>query len=150
MKLTDYLRPDHIVTGFDAENKTAALEKLCRLAADLHGLDYPAVLQVVLDREATGTTGLGGAVALPHGKTSAVDRSILLMALSRRGVPFDSLDGAPVKVFVLLLSPKDGEGREHLQLLAGLGRLLNSRSVVEDILAADDADEVFGLLGERE
>ena len=150
MKLTDYLKPDHIFTDFRAEDKSSALRLLCRLAAGLDGLDYQKILQVVLNRETSGSTGLGGSVALPHGKSTEVERPILLMALSKAGVDFDSLDGKPVKLFVLLLSPKEGDGGEHLQLLASLGRLLKSGSVVAEILSSADADGVYQLLQERD
>ena len=150
MKLTDYLKPDHIFPDFQAKDKCSALKSLCRLAAGLHGLDYQKILKVVLDREASGSTGLGGAVALPHGKSAEVERPILLMALSRTGVDFDSLDGKPVRLFVLLLSPKEGDGGEHLQLLASLGRLLKSSNTVAEILSSADAAGVYELLKQRD
>lgn len=150
MKLTDYLTPNHIVTGFTAADKASALSGLCRLAAGRYDLDYQKMLKVVMDREALGSTGLGGSVALPHGKSPDLDHAVLLMAVSQNGVDFDSIDGRPVKLFVLLLSPKDGDGREHLQLLASLGRLLKSRTVVDEILAAGGPDDIFRLLLERE
>lgn len=149
MKLSDYLPPDHIFTAFSASGKAEALEKLCRLAAELAGGDYGDFLKVVLDREALGSTGLGGGVALPHGKSSGLERPVLVMAVSPRGIDFDSLDGRPVKILVLMLTPKEGDGGEHLQLLAGLGRLLQSASVVEEIEAAADSEEIFNLLSPR-
>lgn len=150
MKLTDYLTPDHIVTGFTATDKASALAALCRLAADSYSLDYQTILQVVMDREALGSTGLGGGVALPHGQSPGLDHSVLLMAISTQGVDFDSIDGRPVKLFVFLLSPKDVEKSAHLQLLACLGRFLKSPGVVDEMLAASGPEHVFRLLLERE
>lgn len=150
MKISDYLKPDHICIDFTARDKKEALAKLCLLAADLHGLDYASVVKVVGDREALGSTGIGGFVALPHGKSPEIKSAILIMAMTRQGVDFDSLDGRPVKIFVLLLSPKNGDGGEHLQLLASLGRLLKSESVVAEILSAAGVDEVRRILLQRD
>ena len=63
---------------------------------------------------------------------------------------FDSLDGKPVRLFVLLLSPKEGDGGEHLQLLASLGRLLKSSNTVAEILSSADAAGVYELLKQRD
>lgn len=150
MKISDYLKPDHIFIDFTARDKKEALDKLCFLAADLHGLDSASIIKVVRDREALGSTGIGGFVALPHGKSPDIENAILLMALAKDGVDFDSLDGYPVKIFVLLLSPKNGEGGEHLQLLASLGRLLKSESVVAEFLSAAEADDVYKILLQRD
>ncbi|MDR0881783.1 MAG: PTS sugar transporter subunit IIA, partial [Candidatus Adiutrix sp.] len=118
MHLTDYLKEDDIFTDFRAADKAAALGNLCRHAAERHGLCYDHILQVVLDREELGSTGLGGGVALPHGQTSDVEKPALTLALAPEGVDFDSLDGPPVRIYVLILTPLAADGREHLQLLA--------------------------------
>ena len=148
--LTDYLKENHIRLDFTANGKKEALEELCRLAAELHDLPCPDVLAAVLAREEAGSTGLGGGVALPHSKTSAVNAPVLILAVSPAGVDFDSLDGRPVHVFVLILTPAEGDGREHLQLLAKLGGLFKSGEAVEELLKAYTPAEVHDFLARRE
>lgn len=149
MILTDYLTTRHIRTGFQAGGKAEALAMLCRQAAELYRLDEEAILRVVLDREALGSTGVGGGVALPHGKSALVDRPVLVLTISPDGVGFDSLDGRPVQVFALLITPLGGDGREHLALLARLGGLFKSPSAVEELVAARTPADVLDFLTRR-
>lgn len=150
MMLTDYLKEDRIITDFKAADKREALELLCDRAARLDHLPKDDILKVVLDREETGSTGLGGGVALPHGKSPLLTRPALILALAPAGVDFDSLDGRPAQVFVLLLSPREGDGREHLQLLARLSGLFKSPAAVAEILKAASPAEVREFLARRE
>jgi len=150
MPLTDYLPEDHILTDFRAGDKAGALAALSRFAAGLHGLDGGEVLRVVLEREELGSTGLGGGVAIPHGKTGLVQRPVLVMAVAPGGVDFDSIDGQPVRIFVLMLTPSDGDGREHLSLLARLGGLFKSQSAVAELAAAETPAEVYAALARRD
>ena len=149
MALTDYLQESDILLDFQASGKMEALEALCRFVAGRHKLPYADVLRVILDREAAGSTGLGGEVALPHGKSAGLHRPLLAMALAGRGIEFDSLDGRPVRIIVLILSPADGDGREHLQILARLGGLFKSREAVEELLSVKSPAEAYAFLAAR-
>jgi len=148
--LTDYIKENNIRLGFRAGDKPEALAALCRLAAELHNLSYTDILKAVLAREEAGSTGLGGGVALPHSKTPAVSAPALVLTVSPEGVDFDSLDGRPVQVFVLILTPAGGDGREHLQLLAKLGNLFKSGEAVDELLKANTPAEVYDFLARRE
>lgn len=150
MKLTDYLKEDRILMNLRASGKKEALEILCGRMARLDGLPLPEILKVVLEREELGSTGLEGGVALPHGKIALVSRPTLVLALSSVGVAFDSLDGRPARVFVLMLSPRDGNGREHMRLLARLGWLFKSPAAVEEILSSTTTAEAYDFLARRE
>lgn len=150
MQLSDYIRREHIFTGLAAPDKTGALAALCRLAAGLRGLDYQAVLKAVTDREAMGSTGLGGGVAMPHSHTSLVDKALVILAVSEKGVDFESPDTRPVRLFVLLLTPAGDDGREHLQILARLGAMFKSSGAVEEFLSAQSPDEIFELIQKRQ
>jgi PTS system nitrogen regulatory IIA component len=149
MLLTDYLKPDRIKTGFAAADKQAALELLCRFFEEKHNLDFSEVLRVVREREALGSTGLGGGVALPHGKSARAAKTALVMALSPDGIDFDGLDGRPAHIFVLMLTPKDGEGSERLSILARLGALFKAAGAVEKLSGASSPEEVFAYLSAR-
>ncbi|MDR1922389.1 MAG: PTS sugar transporter subunit IIA [Candidatus Adiutrix sp.] len=149
MLLTDYLKPDCIKTGFAAADKRTALELLCRFIEEKHNLDFSEVLRVVREREALGSTGVGGGVALPHGKSAQAKKTALIMAISPAGVDFDSLDGRPTHVFVLMVTPKNGEGSEHLSILARLGAMFKAAGTVENLSKASSSEEVFAYLSAR-
>jgi PTS system nitrogen regulatory IIA component len=147
--LTDYLQRADIMTHFQAPDKAGALEALCRFAAERHGLDYETILEVAWKRERLGSTALGGRVALPHGQAAGVEKPVLTMALSPEGVDFDSADGLPVRVFVLLLTPPGLNHREHLAILARLGALFKSPAAVAEVLTAETPADVYAFLLRR-
>lgn len=150
MHLTDYISAGDIIADFKAEDKARALKSLCDLAAQRHGLDPDGLLEIIMKRENLGSTGLGGGVALPHGQSREAERPLLLMAVSPQGVEFNSLDGLPVHIFVLIITPVGGDGREHLQILARLGSLFTAKSAVEEVLAAAGPEEIYAVLAKRD
>ncbi len=113
------------------ESKSAVLRTLAGLFSDL---DEELVHRVFLDREAIATTGFGSGVAVPHGRISGVSRVHAALGVHRGGVAFDAIDGQPVHIFVALVSPLGG--KEHLQALAQVSRILRPREVRAELLEA--------------
>jgi mannitol/fructose-specific phosphotransferase system IIA component (Ntr-type) len=95
--LNDYLTEGQIWLDFTAGSKAEALAALSRLAAEARGLSPAEVLEVLAAREALGSTGVGGGVALPHGRLPGLTSPVVGLALAPGGVEFDSLDGRPVR-----------------------------------------------------
>ncbi|MGL4209811.1 MAG: PTS sugar transporter subunit IIA [Candidatus Adiutrix sp.] len=146
MHIIDYLQQKHITTNFKADGKQKALESLCLLGAQNHDLEFSEILKVVSDRESLGSTGLEGGVALPHGRSLQVTKAHLVMAIAPQGVDFNSCDGGKTHVFVLMLTPLNGDNNEHLSLLAHLGRLFKGPDLVRQLIDANDAACVYELL----
>ena len=107
--------------------------------------DVDEIVKAVLRREQLGTTGIGRHIAIPHSRHPAVDRLIGTMALSRDGLPFDSFDGEPVYVFVLLVSPQDQPG-DHLRALEAVVRTMRNDEFVLQLRACQTREEIWGLL----
>jgi mannitol/fructose-specific phosphotransferase system IIA component (Ntr-type) len=104
--------------------------------------DVDEIVKAVMRREQLGTTGIGRHIAIPHSRHPAVDRLIGTMALSRDGLPFDSLDGEPVYVFVLLVSPQDRPG-DHLRALEAVVRTMRNDEFVRQLRACQTRDEIW-------
>jgi mannitol/fructose-specific phosphotransferase system IIA component (Ntr-type) len=100
----------------------------------------------VLAREDTGSTGMQDGVALPHGKTWAVDQIVSAIGLKPGGVDFDSLDGVPSTIFVLVLSPMDVTG-PHIRFLATISQTLNEEGR-KALLACRTAAEMYACLAD--
>ena len=118
MRLSEILKPQNIKVPLDAKNKSEAISELVHLLAGNKELTNPkAVLDSVLDREATRTTGIGNGLAIPHGKCNGTDH--LVMAIGRPATPIDfqAIDGRPVNLIWLLTSPPDKTG-PHIHALA--------------------------------
>lgn len=99
--------------------------------------DVHKLVQVLLEREALGSTGIGQGVAIPHGKSGGVTKLVAAFAVSKEGVDFDALDGEPVYLFFLLIAPEDSAG-PHLKALARISRLLKDKHLRDSLRHAAD------------
>ena len=114
-------------------------------AGHFRAADVDEIVKAVLRREELGTTGIGRHIAIPHSRHPAADRLIGTLALSRDGLPFDSLDGEPVYVFVLLVSPQERPG-DHLRALEAVVRTMRNDDFVAQLRACQTREEVWALL----
>jgi fructose-specific phosphotransferase system IIA component len=150
MRLTDILKPERIKVPLAATGKRGVIEELVGLlAADGAVTDRERVLQAVLERESTRTTGIGGGLAIPHGKCSGVGD--LAMALGKPAAPvdFESIDGKPVNLVILLVSPTDRTG-PHIQALARISRIMSVDAFRHKLAAASDPRQVFQLIKDQD
>lgn len=107
--------------------------------------DLEDITKAVLRREQLGTTGIGRSIAIPHSRHASVDRLVGTLGLAPGGLPFDSLDGEPVGVFVLLVSPQDQPGL-HLRALEAVVRTMRNDEFVQQLRACKTRDEIWNLL----
>ena len=150
MHLLDILEPRWVKVPLLATTKKDVIAELLSVFADDDVLDsFDQALQAVLDREAVRTTGIGSGLALPHGKTDAAKRLVMAVGRTAQPVEFGSVDGKPVDIIVLLLSPKSLTG-EHIQALARVSRFLSNDSFRKQIRAAEGSDDVYRLLRQQE
>ncbi len=146
MHLADYLSTDQIITGLTARTKTEVLKELLQpLVQKYTFLDPQETLEVLINRENLGTTGIGEGVAIPHGKIHALEEIILTVGLSPQGVDFAALDHKPVHIFFMVLAPEKSAGK-HLKILASISRLLQDPDFKESFLNSQSRDELWHLL----
>jgi fructose PTS system EIIBC or EIIC component len=148
--LTELLSAERIRIPLRANTKDELLEELVNVCADCNDIeDREDVLRAVRERESVLSTGIGHGVAIPHGKSAAVDE--LRMAAGRSDVPldFDALDGEPVQLFFLLVGPESAAG-PHIKALSRISRLVRRDEVRERLLAAQSAEEFLQALQEAE
>jgi PTS system nitrogen regulatory IIA component len=139
--------PDAVLACVKASGKKALLAELAGKAANLFKLDERRLFDRLLERERLGSTGIGGGIAIPHGRMATLAKPMGLFARLGNPVDFDSIDGRPVDTVFLLLAP-EGAGADHLKALARVSRLLRDRSLVEKLRATDSADALYALLME--
>lgn len=150
MKLVDILTPDVVALDLKAQGKRDALEEMCRLLSAGRKLaDQDALLKTLIDREALGSTGIGQGVAIPHGKSATVAGQAAALAISKRGVEFDSLDGEPVHILFLLVAPPDAAGL-HLKALAKVSRLLKDKFFRQALRDASSVEEILKIIREED
>lgn len=148
MRMSDFIVRDAIIPVLTGESKDSVIremvQSLCS-AGYLRGADQEAIVKAVLDRERLASTGIGRGVAIPHAKHGSVDRPIGTVAISLKGVPFESLDEHPVRVLVLLISPQDRPG-DHLRALENASSSLKNDTFVEALLQAGSRDVIAELI----
>jgi fructose-specific phosphotransferase system IIA component len=145
-KIADKINLECISLELSARRKEDAISDLVNLLAQAGEIaDSKAVYKAVLEREEMVSTGVGEGVAMPHARIAGIERSVIAFGRKKSGLSFDALDGKPVKLVFLLISPKSNEG-EQLILLSTLARLLRSRSVRKGLLSATTPEEVVDAL----
>ncbi len=152
MRLTEYINPKCVSVDMEVKGKDEALEFLVGLllqGGSITAAQKKEIINILKKREALGSTGVGYGVGIPHGKCSSMDKIVLAIAVSKKGVDFDSLDGKPVHIFFLLLGP-EGTPTEHLKALARIARFSKDRNFRERIVKAETPEEILKIIKERE
>jgi PTS system nitrogen regulatory IIA component len=152
MRMSDFVVREAIVPELPATNKEGVIRAMVeslRAAGQFRGADLEDIIRAILKREFLGSTGIGRGVAIPHTKHNSVERLVGTVALSHNGIAFDSLDGEPVHVFVLLISPQDRPG-DHLRALENVSRSLRDDNFVRALRGANTREEIIALLDRAE
>jgi PTS system nitrogen regulatory IIA component len=145
MPTTDLVAPNAIIPALKVNGKKQALQEIAAKAAELIGQNDRAILEILLQREKLGSTGVGNGVAIPHGKLSKLNKVFGLFARLERPVDFEALDGQPVDLVFLLLAP-EGAGADHLKALARVARLLRDPEVARKLRESRDAEALYAVL----
>jgi len=145
MEIADLLTQDGVVANLRVTSKKQALQELSKTAAGITGLHERAIFDVLLERERLGTTGIGNAIAIPHGKINTLDRLYGVFARLETPVDFESIDDQPVDLIFLLLAPESA-GADHLKALARVSRLLRDKNACDKLRGTDQQDALYALL----
>jgi len=145
MHLLDFLDFDAIKTSLPGGSKKALLQQLASLAAQRLDLDAAAILASVSEREQLGSTGFGHGVAIPHGKVEGVKQIYCLFARLADPLDYKAIDGRPVDLVFLLLSPPDA-GADHLKALAAISRVTRHAATLEKMRGARSRDALAAVL----
>jgi PTS system nitrogen regulatory IIA component len=145
MRLLDSLRKTSILSDIDSHDKKGVLELFADTLADVSGRTREELVHILLERERLGSTGIGGGVAIPHGKLKTIDKLLLAFGRSRKGVDFDAMDGQPTHLFFVLITPEGSTGT-HLKMLARISRLLKDSSFKERLMGADTRGDLYQII----
>jgi mannitol/fructose-specific phosphotransferase system IIA component (Ntr-type) len=147
--LTELLSPDRVVVPLTARDKAGVIAELTRHLVDHSGGGFDEVLGAVEEREAVLSTGIGFGVAIPHARSSAVRELSVVCGLSSEPVPFDSIDGEPVRLFFLIVGPESSAG-QHVKLLSRIARLVRRDNLRQQLCEAGTPQEFYAALLDAE
>jgi PTS system fructose-specific IIA component/PTS system nitrogen regulatory IIA component len=148
--MANFIVRDAIIADLKAATRDDAIrEAVASLAAagQISTADSAEVVKAILKREALGTTGIGHNIAIPHTRHPAASQLLGALAVSKNGLPFESIDGEPVHVMVLLISPPDRPG-DHLRALENVVNMMRNEAFVKSIREAVSKDDIWKTLNE--
>ncbi|HEO69848.1 MAG TPA: PTS sugar transporter subunit IIA [Candidatus Hydrogenedentes bacterium] len=152
MLLSELLHPGVVTTDLEAQDKLEAIHELVDLLVSAHEIPMALrdhVVDCVVQRECSMSTGMEHGIALPHGASERVRDIIGALGIARRGIPFESLDGQPAKLVILLVLPKRNF-QGHVRTLAGIAHLMNNADFRAKLLATVDPEAVLDLIESEE
>ena len=145
MKISDLLSPTDVMIDVRAPNKRLLLQELAAKAATSLGLGVDQAASCLLKREELGSTGIGGGVAIPHARLTALQRPYGLLAKLKQPMQFDAIDAQPVDIVFVLLLPANAEDGQ-LGALALVARTLRSSETIGRLRRARDASELYSTI----
>lgn len=146
MRLVDAIAPEYIVPAVRATHKDDVIRELAgHLADQLGGKGDEEIARVLMQREAQGSTAVGEGVAVPHAKYDSLNRLVVCLGRSRRGVDFGAADRAPVHFFFVVLSPPDAAGA-HLKLLARFSQIFKNAPFRKKLMAAKTGEAMYQII----
>jgi len=150
MILQDVLLPEFIKIDMEAEDKDEAFEELVDHYCQADSNDaFDDILQAIVTREAKMSTGIHKGIAVPHGKTTAVDSMRGVLGISRKGIQYDSLDGEPVYLLFMIISPMEDSER-HLRLLKHLAELMEIPQFQTELQSQKDPQSAYKIIRKYE
>ncbi len=145
MNIADIISKSAVLDHVQAASKRELVQGLAEKISALAGLDERVIFDAVWERENLGSTGYGEGVAFPHARIEGLDKVCGMFARLDESVDFDSLDGKPVDLVFLLISPENS-GADHLTALAALSRILKTEGNCEKLRKARSVDEIYTVL----
>ena len=148
MKTSEFLCAKAVSSDLKSTTKSDVIAELVDLLISAGSVDKKhrkKILEVLMAREALGSTAIGQGIAIPHGKCDCIKKLVGCLGVSRQGIKFDSLDGEPAYIFFLLIAPVDSAG-PHLKALARISRLLKDKYIRESLKTAKDDKSIVTIV----
>lgn len=145
MRISQLIDKDSIIANLTARDKKGVIDELAATISNTTKATPKEIATVLMEREKLGSTGIGGGIAIPHGKLDQVGSVIVGFGLSRGGVEYESLDNKRVHIFFLLLTSENSTG-SHLKVLAQISKLLKKDQFKKGLLAAKSREEIFEII----
>ncbi|MEC0128137.1 PTS fructose transporter subunit IIABC [Paenibacillus pabuli] len=150
MRITDLMIQDTMIMDLQATTKEEAIDELIASLNRSGRINDPVLFkEMIYKREAESSTGIGGGIAMPHAKTTAVNEPTVVFAKSKKGLDFEALDDEPAHIFFMIAAP-EGAANTHLRTLAALSRLLIDSDFISQLMSTDTPAEVAALFDAKQ
>jgi PTS system nitrogen regulatory IIA component len=150
MKIMDYLNEEWVIPDLQGTDKPSILKELSSvLVKPCQVSSVEELLQVLLDREKLGSTGIGEGIAIPHGRLKKLNKFLISFGRSLKGADFDSIDRKPSQLFFLVMAPENS-AVDNLKLLSHIVTLLKEPSFKKRLTEAKSRKELFQIISEED
>ncbi|MCI4660544.1 MAG: PTS sugar transporter subunit IIA [Neomegalonema sp.] len=149
MDLTDLITLDRIHPDLKASSKKQLLQELADNSASHAGIESRALFTALLERERLGSTGVGRGIAIPHCRSTEIEQIQGHLVRLVKPVDFDSIDGAPIDLAVLLIAPESA-GSDHLKALARVSRVLRDPAICAKLRGAENAMAMHAIIADMQ
>ncbi len=150
-ELASYFHEDLCIFDLDAKNKREALAEMVDAICTARGAkDNDIILEMLLNRESLGSTGIAQGVAFPHGRSLAITELTILFARSQAGIDFDAVDKEPTNLFFLIMAPPQDKDNLYLQVLGNMVDLIKDDAIKDRLLAVDSFDQLQAIVSREE
>ncbi len=150
MRIVDLIQREMVIPKLSATGKPEIIRELAGFLSNGNGaIDNERLVKVLTDREALASTAIGEGVAIPHGKLPDLERIQACIGRARDGVDFDSMDGKPTHIFIVMVAPENSTGA-HLKALARISRVFKDKDFLRRLLEAPNADDMFEALRDED
>ena len=150
MKITEFLVPEAIIPSLRSTDKESVVKEMVETLAKTGSVKNAArAVEVLLEREKLGSTGIGQNIAVPHAKSEEVKNLVLGVGISEKGVDFEALDGDPVNIIFMVIAPIDATGL-HLKVLARIARLLKDKVFRNSLRSHKTAEKIYETIKEED
>ncbi len=150
MRLEDLLIEKNIIPDLSASEKRGLLDEMVEvIVSNEKSLGRDELLEILLEREQLGSTGIGHGVAIPHGKISGLKQIIVSFGRSKRGIDFQSMDEEPVHLFFMIIAPENSTAA-HLKVLSNISRILKDSAMRKKLLKAASREDIYSIIIEAD
>jgi PTS system nitrogen regulatory IIA component len=149
MKISQFLQKDSIIADLKAKDKKGVIDELALTISKTTKTSAKTITRILLEREQLGSTGIGGGIAIPHGKLDLTESIIIGFGLSKKGIEYESLDNRPVHIFFVLLTSENSTGG-HLKVLAQISKLLKTDEFKKGLLSTQSVDDIYEIIMEKD
>ncbi len=150
MNLSDFMRKELVLIDLLSNKKEDIIKELiCPIIKTGFTNSEETLYKAILDREALGSTAIGKGVAIPHAETTSVKEKIIVFGRSKKGIDFNAIDGKPVNLFFMIVSPRR-EISPHLKILARIFRFLKDKTFRDALMNAKSSGDIMELIAMEE
>jgi PTS system nitrogen regulatory IIA component len=146
MEISDILHPDCVLCAVQGTSKKRILELISQIANQhLIDIDQATILASLVSREKMGSTGIGGGIALPHGRLEGLERALAVLVTCQPAIEYDAIDNMPVDIFFAILVPEN-KAEKHLQTLSSIAAKLSDKDLLKQLRSADTPQKLFQVI----